>query len=258
MASETAWGAAFGNEAGPEQGGDEVKAVSPRGRARAWSYSTLKDYESCPHRIKLKLEKAPVPEQTEENRGTIIHRLCEEFVKGEIEEVPRELRKFEEQFWEDRDSFFEGKMEVEQEWGFTQDWEQCNWFEAWLRVKCDQVLHLAEHELRITDHKSGKKFGNEVPHLQQAQLYALSAFMRYPKVEAIETEMRYLDEGKRTLKLWSRDKDCVRLLAQYNKRVGFFQVDTILKPNANRMNCKYCRYGVTNGSSACAHAVPWE
>ena len=258
MGSASDWGSSFGDTAGSEQGGDESQAVSPRGRQRAWSYSSLKDYESCPHRIKLKLEKAPVPQQEEENRGTVVHRLCEEFVKGGIDELPRELRKFEEQFWEDRDAFIAGTMEVEQEWGFDQDWEQCSWYEAWLRVKCDQVHHLAEHELRITDHKTGKKFGNEVPHLQQAQLYALSAFMRYPKVESIETEMRYLDEGKRTLKLWSRDKDCARLLAQYTKRVGFYQVDSILKPNPNRMNCKYCRYGVTNGSSACAHAIPWE
>lgn len=236
---------------------DAVGSKAQDSGRRSWSYSSLKDYETCAHRIGLKLNKAPVLPQ-EENRGTVIHRLCEEFVKGEIEELPRELRKFEEQFLEDRDSFFQGVMEVEQEWGFDADWETCSWFEAWLRVKCDQVHHLAEHELRVTDHKTGKSFGNEVPHLQQAQLYALAAFMRYPKVEAIETEMRYLDEGKRKLKLWSRDKDCVRLLAQYTKRQLPYQVDTVFKPNPNRMNCRFCRYGVTNGSSACAHAVPWE
>lgn len=223
----------------------------------AWSYSTLKDYETCAHRIKLKLDKAPVPEQ-EENRGTIIHRLAEQYVKGEIDELPRELRKFETQFEEDRNAFFEGKLEVESEWGFDPDWNQCSWFDAWLRVKCDQVHHYDAISLCITDHKTGKRFGNEVPHLQQAQLYALAAFMRYPKVDHIQTVMRYLDHGEVTCRLWDRDKDCVRLMQQYEKRVRWLQMDTVFKPNPNRMNCRFCRYGISNGSGACGSAIPWE
>lgn len=226
-------------------------------RLISWSYSSLKDYETCPHRIQLKLNKAPIPEQ-EENRGTIIHRMAEQYVKGEIDSLPRELRKFEEQFEEDRASYTEGKLEVESEWGFDPDWEQTNWFDAWLRVKCDQVLHISPSETRVTDHKTGKRFGNEVPHLQQAQLYALATFVKYPDVNYIETEMRYLDLGEQTKKLWSRDKDCVRLMGQYMKRVGWMQRDTVFKANPNRMNCRWCRYGTSNGSGACGSAITWE
>lgn len=233
------------------------KETNESRRMISWSYSTLKDYESCPYRIKLKIDKAPVPEQ-EENRGTIIHRLAEQYVKGEIEELPRELRKFEEQFEEDRNAFFEGKLEVESEWGFNTDWNDCSWFEAWLRVKCDQVLHISDTEARVTDHKTGKRFGNEVPHLQQAQLYALATFMRYPTVDHIETEMRYLDLGEQTKKLWSRDKDAVRLMQQYSKRASWLQNDRLFKANPNKMNCRWCRYGTSNGSGACGFAITWE
>ena len=238
------------------QAAQEETAHESRGLI-SWSYSALKDYETCPHRIKLKLDKAPVPEQ-EENRGTIIHRLAEQYVKGEIEELPRELRKFETQFEEDRNAFFEGKLEVESEWGFTYEWEPCSWFEAYCRIKCDQVLHISDSEARVTDHKTGKRFGNEVPHLQQAQLYALATWVKYPMVDHIETEMRYIDLGETTKRLWSRDKDCIRLMDQYIKRVSWMQRDNVFKPNPNRMNCRWCRYGISNGSGACGSAIPWE
>lgn len=241
-----------GSEKGTAQRRHEIKDVDSR--RRSWSYSSLKDYEACPQRIKLKLDKAPVLPQ-EENRGTTVHRLCEEYVKGEIDELPRDLRKFEEQFVSDRECYLTGAMELEQEWGYDQDWQQASWFEAWLRVKCDQVVHLSDTELRIVDYKTGKRFGNEVPHLQQAQLYALAAFMRYPNIESIETEMRYLDHGEVTRKLWSRAKDCVRLLEQYTKRVRWMQIDNVFKPNPNKMNCRWCKYGISNGSNACGHAV---
>lgn len=184
--------------------------------------------------------------------------MAEQYVKGEIEELPRELRKFETQFEEDRNAFFEGKLEVESEWGFDIEWEPCNWYDAWLRVKCDQVLHISDTEARVTDHKTGKRFGNEVPHLQQAQLYALATFMRCPSVDYIETEMRYLDHGEVTKRLWSRDKDCVRLMEQYIKRARWLQLDRVFKPNPNRMNCRFCRYGISNGSGACGSAIAWE
>lgn len=223
----------------------------------SWSYSALKDYETCPHRIKLKLDKAPVPEQ-EENRGTIIHRLAEQYVKGEIEELPRELRKFETQFEEDRNAFFEGKLEVESEWGFTYEWEPCSWFDAYCRIKCDQVLHISDSEARVTDHKTGKRWGNEVGHMDQAALYALGTFMRYPKVDAIETEFRYLDVGEQTKRLWSRDKDCIRLMQRYEKRVQWLQMDKTFKPKPTRMACHWCRYSNNEvGSGACGYSVPW-
>jgi hypothetical protein len=188
----------------------------------------------------------------------VIHGLAEAYVKGEVPTLPRELRKFDAQFESDRAVFATGQMEIESEWGFTPDWEPCSWFDAWLRVKCDQVVHLETGECRIVDHKTGKSFGNEVPHLQQAQLYALAAFMRYPALNHIETEMRYLDEGKVTRKLWSRDRDCVRLLQQYTKRVNHMMIDQRYQANPTRMACRFCRYGSTTGSSACAHAIPWD
>lgn len=224
---------------------------------RTWSYSVLKDYETCPQRIKLKLLKAPVPD-VPPIRGVEIHALAERFVRGELDRLPAELRRFEQEFEDERQMWVAGTIEVESEWGFTPDWEPVGWFDAWLRVKCDQVQHL-ENSLSIVDHKTGKSFGNEVPHLQQAQLYALAGFMRYPEINVIETVMRYLDEGKSTRKLWSRDKDCIRLLNQYRKRVSYLMDDRILKPKANRMNCRFCRYSTNDtGSGACAFAVPWE
>ena len=56
-------------------------------------------------------------------RGSRIHDLAEKYVKGELKEMPSELKKFAPQFEKLHKLFSEGKVEVEGEWGFTLDWE---------------------------------------------------------------------------------------------------------------------------------------
>ena len=225
---------------------------------RSWSFSALTSYEQCPHRLRLKEQKAPVLPQ-EENRGTQIHALAEKYIRGEIEAMPRELMKFEDTFEYLRGEYTEGRVTVEREWGFTPDWEPTDWFSAWLRVKCDAVHHCDSTSIRIYDHKTGKREGAEVRASFQSQLYALAGFMRFPEVEAIGTSFLFLDKGEKIERTYSRTKDLSRIFAAYKRRVDVMMGDILLTPKPSRMACRYCVYGPNEGgSNACAHGVASE
>lgn len=225
--------------------------------AKAWSYSALKDYETCPYRIRLKAEGAPVPTEdpAAANRGTQIHLAAEEYVKGIRDTVAKELLKFEEQLNDDRALYTEGLMSCEDEWGFNRDWEICDWSNAWLRVKCDQFVALEADSARVVDWKSGKSFGNEVPHMQQAQLYALAAFLRYPVLQFVQTDFRYVDENKTKRRDFNRSSDFDRLIRNFAQRAGKMMVDDQCRPKPSRVSCKWCRYGSSKGSGACGWAI---
>lgn len=225
---------------------------------RSWSFSALTSYEQCPHRLRLKEQKAPVLPQ-EENRGTQIHALAEKYIRGEIEAMPRELMKFEDTFDYLRGEYAAGRVTVEREWGFTPDWEPTDWFSAWLRVKTDVCERVSPAEITVYDWKTGKREGNEVKASFQGQLYALAAFMRFPEVEAIGTEFCFLDKGERISRVYSRDKDLTRIFNAYKRRVDVMMGDLLLTPKPSRMACRFCVYGPNEGgSNACAHGIASE
>jgi RecB family exonuclease len=231
------------------------------GYAKAWSFSALRDFEQCPHRIKLKAEKAPVLEE-EENRGTVIHREAEMYIKGELDAMPKSLKKFEAEFERERELYAAGLVQVEQPWGFTHIWTPTDYFapDIWLRVQIDSMERMPDDLSTrfVVDWKTGKSWGNEVPHIQQLQLYAVATFMRFPEVGTVVCADRYLDEGKELKKTYVRDDKFDRYFEKWNQRAEKMLADDEGTPKPNRMNCRFCRYGVEKGSGACAYAVPWN
>lgn len=228
----------------------------------AWSYSRLKNFEKCPYQVYLgTVMKEPGPDkdptvETPADRGSRIHKEAEDYVQGLMPELPKSLRKFEGEFKALREQFTESLLEIEQDWGFDNQWARCDWFgdEIWLRVKCDVVVHYDDKDLTIIDHKTGKKFGNEVPHIQQAQLYAISAFMRYPEAENISVEFWYLDEGTKLKKLYTRSS-IIQPLNRFTERAEKLTSCIEFKPKANKFNCKWCDYGPNKGTGSCPYGV---
>lgn len=224
-----------------------------------WSFSKLIEYEGCPYRRKLWLDGAEKPPY-EENRGTRIHKAAEAYVKGEIEDLPGELKHFEKEFLEEREMFAAGKLEVETEWAFDSEWRIVDWRDdnAWLRMALDQWVVPDGGYAVIRDHKTGKQMFNEVKHNMQGQLYMIGAFMRYPDLKSVEVRFRYLDMPKETRKLYTRDDKLLTLFEKWNGRAHKMLNDAELRVKPNRMNCRFCDYGINKGSGACAFAIPWE
>jgi PD-(D/E)XK nuclease superfamily len=230
------------------------------GPVKAWSYSSLKKFEQCPYGIQLaKVDKLKGPERDENHpaeRGNKIHKLAEDFVQGKLTDLPKPLRKFEGDFNLLRGMFADGMVTVEEDWGFTSDWGITGWMapDTWARLKCDVVVHHDEKHLTVIDHKTGKKFGNEVPHTQQGQLYAVGAFMRYPDVEVISVEFFYLDEGKKSKKTYTREK-ALKYMKRFTDRAVAMTTCKVFNPKPNKFNCQWCDFGVNKGTGECPYAV---
>lgn len=231
-------------------------------KIKSWSFSRLADYESCPFKAKLKIiDKIPEPERelppgkTEHanDRGTRIHTECELYVRGEGE-FPHEARHFSDELNSLKKHFKSGNAGLEGEWGFTKNWEPCDWKIAWLRVKLDASVFINGAHAAVIDYKTGKKFGNEIKHGEQLQLYALSTFIRYPKVEHVTSELWYLDVNDLTRFDVARPIG-MRFLKGFDKRARRMTEDEEFKPNPNQHSCRYCPYHPARGSGDCPHGV---
>ena len=225
--------------------GDAFKKPSKYGPVSTWSYSSLKTFEECPYRIYIqRIKKIPEPPSAAADRGTAIHKLAEQYIKGELGDFPPELIKFKSDFEELRALFAEAKVEVEGEWGFSIDWEAVGWMvpQTWARIKLDAMVHQDETSARVIDFKTGKKFGNEIPHAQQCLLYAIAAFFRYPLVENVRTELWYLDKGEQTLRSFTRT-EAMQFAPGFHRRGIEMTTCEDFTPKPSKDACRWCPYG---------------
>ena len=226
---------------------------------KAWSFSTLQNFERCPYRVYLKnVEKAPEPEMPPDNplmRGDRIHKEAEDYVTG-VGVFTDALKKFKSEFEALRTKYAEGGVEVEQKWGFTQHWEPCTWSDPnnYAYVKLDACVHESPGKSTVVDYKTGKSWGKEVPHAQQLQIYTISAFMRNPETQLIQAQLWYLDEGKTRTMTYTRPQ-AGDMLVRWTPRIERLMNATAFPPKPNRSHCKYCPYGIKSGTAVCAYAV---
>lgn len=229
----------------------------------AWSFSRLKDFEQCPLKAYKKYaEKMPTDhmDMTAADRGTAIHLEAELFVKGEGP-FTENLKRFSDYFAGLRDEFDAGTVELEEDWAFTEDWEIADWFDkdAWCRMKLDNCRHTGWEDGELvsavsTDYKTGKKFGNEVSHGQQGQIYAVGTFLRYPTLQFLDVEFLYLDHGLTTKRSYTREK-AMKFLPSWTKRAKSMTEATDFPPKPNKITCMWCPFGPQNGNGTCEWGV---
>jgi len=210
----------------------------------AWSYSSLKTYETCPYRIYIaKVKKIQEDYGPAADRGSQIHLQAEDFVQNKIEQMPDTLKKFQNQFEVLKSLYVEGKVELEGEWGFTIDWKACDWMakEVWARIKLDAIVHESPTSARVIDYKTGKKFGNEIAHGQQALTYAIGSFFKYPELEHVQTELWYLDQKETSLQAYTRE-EAMMFMPNINNRALNMTSATKFPPNPSSYSCKWCSY----------------
>ena len=214
------------------------------GQVRSWSYSALKVFEECPYRTYIsRVKKIREPTNPAAQRGSDIHQLAEDYVRGELGDLPNELKKFEGEFKVLKEGFADAKVELEGEWGYSLDWKPVGWVtpETWARIKLDALVHQDETSARVIDYKTGKKFGNEISHSQQCLLYAIATFFRYPELQFVQTELWYLDKGETTTKQYTR-AEAMEFAPGFHARAIKMTTcdDFVPKPSQNA--CKWCSY----------------
>lgn len=232
----------------------------------SWSHSKLTDFEKCKFLCWLKHDqKIPEPERplppgkTEHanDRGSRIHDNCEQYVDGRIDVLTPEADKY---FGPQLDLLRvlhrEGLVSLEGEWGMDKDWEVAPWKKAWLRLKLDAIVFHSDTHATVIDYKTGRKFGNEVKHAEQLQLYQLVAFMRYPKLEHVTAELWYLDQkdGENLTSLTFTRKQGLRFRDSFHRRGSALVGCTKWPTNPNIHSCKWCMFGPW-GSGHCQDGV---
>lgn len=193
-----------------------------------WSFSKLKNYETCPYRLVLAQSHKQGTNEFAQ-RGINIHKNIENFLNG-IAEQP--ILPF---FNEAIAKLKQDNAEAEVRWGLGYDWVPVPWNYASGKCVIDALV-LYPDKLVIIDFKTGKS--NAISHMDQAQTYAIAGNIYYPKMP-IETQFWYLDSGKTKTMQFAQDKiNRDRLVLE--ARIKRMETDKHLHPKPSPWVCKWC------------------
>lgn len=213
-----------------------------KGRITSWSFSALQVFESCKYHSKLaRLDRVPdLQPKTAADRGTAIHQEAEDYVTGKGS-FTNNLRFFKDDLTALAAHWTAGRVTCEEEWGFDRDWKVTDWKSAWLRLKLDAACHLSPQHAAIVDYKTGKRFGNEIKHAEQLQLYGVTSLIRYPNLELTTNELWYLDQNELATFNMKRSQ-MGKYIKLFDRRGRAMTEETEFKPNPNIHSCRYCPY----------------
>lgn len=217
--------------------------TKPAETIKSWSFSRLTVFEECAYRAKLQwIDKVPdLQPKTAADRGTAIHQEAEDYVTGKAA-ATHNLRHFISDLAALAVHFKAGRVVCEEEWAFDREWGVAEWAAGWLRLKCDAVCHLTPTHAIVIDYKTGKRFGNEVKHARQLQLYAVCSLLRYPELEQVTCELWYFDQDELASFTMHR-RQLKKYLSLFDRNGRAVTEERTFKPSANIFSCKYCPYG---------------
>lgn len=236
----------------------------------AWSFSRYSVHKQCPFKAKLKfVDKIEEPSNEAMARGSHIHGLAEDYIKGKIKALPKELSQFKDEFMMLRKQYKKSinGMSVEETWAFTKDWDETqwnDWVKCWVRIKLDCAHHYSDDALIVTDFKTGRyRPENQEEYIEQLELYALGAFLTHEHIETVYPRLMYLDHGVVYPEEFSEDEDNLTftredlpdLIKLWNGRVKAMMNDKTFPPKPND-KCHWCHFrnsNKANGGGQCRY-----
>lgn len=232
------------------------------GAVKTWSFTTLMKFLECPYQIYLKnvLRKKGAPRGEGANRGEKIHTYIEDYIKGETDTLPKAVKHCREHIKLLRTLYAKGLVSIEGDWGFNVNWESTGWMDKdiWARVKLDSLKFDDETRRSAVcdDWKTGKKYGNEAKHNRQGQIYAIASFLRYPELEHVEVNFRYVDIASDNIlrALYSRER-AMRLMPAWTNNAIEMTTCTEFKPKPTTYNCQFCDFNRPESEYQCPYGV---
>lgn len=221
-----------------------VATVTTRGRPKAWawSYSKLKNYETCPKRsYHCDIAKDVKEEESEQLLyGNNLHKYIAGAISGAAP-LPKGFTNL--QPWVDKvqaqPAHTSIKLLVEQQLAINADFGPTTWFgnDAWYRGIAD-VIKVMGPVAVVLDWKTGKILEDGV----QLALMAACVFAHHPEIQKIRTEFVWLKEDATTRADFTRD-DMPRVWAGVLPRVQVLEnaAKTMNYPPKPGFLCKrYC------------------
>lgn len=226
----------------------------------SWSFSRYMDYRKCPALFAFKhLDKIAEPKNDAMLRGSGIHQIAENYIKGKDEhnkvvgpKIPMELAAFEDVFKKLRVLYKKrtAGIIVEDDWAFTNSWDRTkwdDWVNCWVRIKLDCSDNSDPDILVIRDWKTGKyREERNEEYMEQMDLYALAGLLLHPHVKEVHPELVYLDVPTvyppADKPVIYTQADVPRLKKEWLKRVTPMFKDKRYAPRANS-ECRWCWFG---------------
>jgi hypothetical protein len=181
--------------------------------------------------------------------------MAEEFILAEDAPFPTPLIKFEGPLTDVRDIRKNnlGTVQLEEKFYFNQFWKPCEEKDRWLIVIPDIKVTIPG-ELNLTiDNKTGKKYGNEMKHYGQTELYSVCSWVLDDSYETYEAELWYLDLPD-TWQITFTPEKLEKARAKIDAEVAKMMEDKWFRPSPSKLTCKYCPYG-PRGTGACPVGV---
>jgi hypothetical protein len=204
-----------------------------------WSYSQLKNFETCERRNQQIDRLKQFKEDSEQLRwGNFLHDSFAKSIKNGVP-LPGSMKNYE-QFvaviTKRRDRF---TIETERKLAFDRDFQPTTYFDAktWFRGVID--VSMIQPKLAVLiDWKSGKVVDDRV----QLGLFATMIFAHYPEVEKVVSSYIWLANDATTDETWTRD-DMPNLWAALMPRVKRMEdayKNNSYQPNPSGLCRKYC------------------
>ena len=161
----------------------------------AWSYSKLKNFETCPRRHKaIDLDKKFKEEESDELLwGNQVHKALADYI-GKDKPLPDKFKDAL-QPYADMGKRISGTRFVEQQYAIRKDFSKTTYFakDVWFRGIAD-VVGVRGPVAIVLDWKTGKIVEDSV----QLTLTAACIFAHFPEVRAVRTEFVWIKHGATT------------------------------------------------------------
>ena len=206
----------------------------------AWSYSRYSSYEQCPFKTKLTtIDKLKEPQNDALAKGVAVHSEIERYLKLPNESLPQSAIKL----CADLEELKAKKPFSELEVAFSKAWLPVDWFakDAWVRIKIDALVKDGSY-CHVIDFKTGRVRDSYEP---QLELYALTALLMFPTINAVDTSLFFLDAGRIITGQQYTRNDLEMLKARWTDRVTPMLEDVEFKATPNQY-CKSCHFRKSN------------
>ena len=218
--------------------GLKTTTVRSKPKAFAWSFSKLKNFETCPKRhFHVDIAKDAKEESTETLLwGNSVHEALAKRV-GHGTPLPAPMAEFEP--LAARMVRLPGRVMVEQKFAINQDFGPCEYFskDTWFRSVAD-VMAINEPVAYAGDYKTGKVVEDSV----QLAMLGVCIFAHFPGVKAIRTEYLWLKDDAVT-RCDIKRSDIPNILSGVMPRVQLLKKATdevLFPPKPGGLCKKYC------------------
>lgn len=222
---------------------------------KSTSFSRASDFERCPLMFKYRhvdkiLSPAPELPEGEEHpmdRGSRIHKLCEDYIQNPLLKMPPEIATHAKLLDALRAGYKRGKVDVEIGLAFDEHWAPSagdDFEHTRYRAIIDVAVTVSDSRIYLIDWKTGKKKGNEIKHHQQLMEYACAAQIYDSEIEIFDVAIAYIDlpPGENMMQRTFTKTEVIKAFPDMKKRHEKVLGATIFPPTPSQFACRFCDY----------------